>query len=144
METHVKSLLKFTVALLAIAVVFLLLFQLGVFYASNNRPGMPNNSKENPIVIKDSVETKKLHVLYDSVVKENKRLDAIINRKQSHTSQILKQNEINKKRALSVDDSTAIHILDSLIGSDGRLHIPPCPNCRFDIAVPIEPGVIYN
>jgi hypothetical protein len=109
-----------------------------------NRPGMPNSSAtENRIVIKDSVETKKLRAIVDSVIKENKRLDAIINRKQSHTSQTLKQNEINKSITPEFTDTIAYHFNDSVRARykeryyKGDYYLAPYDD---EIKVPNAPG----
>lgn len=89
----------------------LFLYSIGVF----KHPEIQNSSIENRITIKDSTETKKLQAVVDSVVKENKRLDAIIKRKQSNVSQILINNAINKEKVLSASDSTVVRMLDSLL-----------------------------
>lgn len=72
------------------------------------------------VTVKDSVETRKLQVLCDSLSKENKILDQIIHRKKSNVSQILINNEINKEKVLSASDSTVIYLLDSLL-SNGKI-----------------------
>jgi hypothetical protein len=113
MGTYEKSLLKSAIALVTIAVVFLFLFQLGVFNANNNLE-IPNTSKVDSVIIKDQTETKKLQIIVDSVTKENKRLEAIIKRKESFISKTLKQNEINKTITHEFPDTIAYYFNDSV------------------------------
>ena len=84
-------------------------------WRSPNRPEIPDSSKEEVnIIIRDTLESYKLKTIIDSTVAENKRLKSIIKRKQSNTSQILKQNEINKKKAFGSTDSIIFYLNDSL------------------------------
>lgn len=76
------------------------------------------------MIVKDSVETQKLRILYDSLAAENKNLEKIIKRKKSNVSQILINNAINKEKVLSASDSTVIYILDSLL-STGKIGLMP-------------------
>jgi hypothetical protein len=115
MEKETKNTLtKWIMLVLLSALVCLLMFELGSINETAKHLKDPTIVTDS-VIVKDQTETKKLRAVVDSVVKENKRLDQIIKRKKSNTSQILINNAINKEKVLSASDSTVIFLLDSLL-----------------------------
>jgi hypothetical protein len=69
---------------------------------------------EHDYITKDVTETKKLQRMYDSVVAEYTSVITQIKKAKSTHIKTTKQNEINKKIALSASDSIAFYLNDSL------------------------------
>jgi hypothetical protein len=114
MEKETKNTLtKWIMLVLLSALVCLLLFEIGSINEKSKHLKDPDVIFDS-VVVKDQTETKKLRLLNDSLVIENKRLEAIIKRKQSNVSQILMQNEITKTITPEFPDTIAYHFNDSV------------------------------
>lgn len=114
---------KWLLILGAILMIALVVFF--IFWASNksfsDHPETTNS--EIPIILKDSVETQKLRTALSNLQSEFDRYKRQSERTKKFLTNKIQENETFKQKAISGNDSTLYHTLDSLLTRYSELSV---------------------
>lgn len=119
MNEKLKKIFGWSGAIIIALFIYGVCFCLGLLtynWIRPNRPEIPDNSKEEVIVlVKDSTETKKLRVMVYDLEAKLERYENQLKRKKTFVTTKIKSNERYKLQATSGNDSALSNSLDSVL-----------------------------